>query len=303
MQMALTVSGKGIDAMKLVDAPIPVPGPGEALLRMRAATLNFRDLIMAKGLIPGIAKEPEVVPLSCGAGEVVASADMLGGSVDGVGRQYACFPAESLCHIPDQIGDLEAATFACAALTSWSALTQYRHVQPGDWILAHGTGGVAIAALQFAKAIGANVIITSSSDAKLARARALGADVAINYRTTPDWPAAVRAAIGGNRVSNVVDTVGEVQFDRNASLLVDEGQISSIGMLGSDFSWTLQNPGVSMVPISVGNRDQHEAMVAFTAAHNLRPVVDVVYDLSRIQDAYRHLESGNFFGKVGINLL
>ena len=331
MQMALTVSGKGIDAMKLVDAPIPVPGPGEALLRMRAATLNFRDLIMAKGLIPGIAKEPEVVPLSCGAGEVVAvgsgvtrvkagdrvtpifalgritadqaSADMLGGSVDGVGRQYACFPAESLCHIPDQIGDLEAATFACAALTSWSALTQYRHVQPGDWILAHGTGGVAIAALQFAKAIGANVIITSSSDAKLARARALGADVAINYRTTPDWPAAVRAAIGGNRVSNVVDTVGEVQFDRNASLLVDEGQISSIGMLGSDFSWTLQNPGVSMVPISVGNRDQHEAMVAFTAAHNLRPVVDVLYDLSRIQDAYRHLESGNFFGKVGINLL
>ena len=104
-------------------------------------------------------------------------------------------------------------------------------------------------------------------------------------------------------MSNVVDTVGEVQFDRNASLLVDEGQISSIGMLGSDFSWTLQNPGVSMVPISVGNRDQHEAMVAFTAAHNLRPVVDVVYDLSRIQDAYRHLESGNFFGKVGINLL
>ncbi len=331
MKLAKTLSGKGIDAITVTEAPIPVPGPGEALVRMKAATLNFRDIIMAKALIPGIAKEPDVVPLSCGAGEVVsvgdgvtrvkpgervtpifalgwisgpqASMEMLGGSVDGVARQYAVFPAESLCHIPDELGDLEAATLTCAGLTSWSALTQYRQTQPGDWILAHGTGGVSIAALQFAKVMGANVVITSSSDAKLNRARSLGADLTINYRTTPDWAGAIRKALGGNRIANVIDTVGAVQFDDNASLLVDGGQISAIGMLGSDFSWTKQNPAVTLAPISVGNRDQHEAMTDFIVQHRIRPVVDVVYDLNRIQDAFRCLESGNFFGKVGINLL
>jgi NADPH:quinone reductase-like Zn-dependent oxidoreductase len=301
------------------------------LVRLKAATLNFRDLIMAKGLIPGIAKEPELVPLSCAAGEVVSigsdvtrvkagdrvvpifalgwlsgaqnSMEMLGGSVDGVARQYAAFPAESLCHVPDEMGDLDAATLTCAALTSWSALTAFRPMQPNDWELAHGTGGVSIASLQFAKAMGGNVIITSSSDAKLNRARSLGADVTINYRTNPDWDAAIRKAIGGNKVANVIDTVGEVQFDQNASLLVEGGQLSAIGMLGSDFSWTRQSPGVNVAPIAVGNREQHEAMTAFMVQHGIRPVVDVVYDLDRIQDAYRCLEAGKFFGKVGVNLL
>lgn len=331
MKTAVLQSGKGIDTLKIVEADVPAPGPGEALVRLHAATLNFRDIIMAKGLIPGIAKEPELVPLSCAAGEVVStgsdvtrvkagdrvmpifalgwlsgpqsSMEMLGGSVDGVARQYAVFPAESLCHVPDEMGDLEAATLTCAALTSWSALTAFRPFQPGDWVLAHGTGGVSIAALQFAKAMGGNVIITSSSDAKLNRARSLGADITINYRTTPDWDAAIRKAIGSNKVANVIDTVGEVQFDQNASLLVEGGQISAIGMLGSDFSWTRQAPGVNLAPISVGNRDQHEAMTAFIIQHRIRPVVDVVYDLDRIQDAYRCLEGGQFFGKVGVNLL
>lgn len=330
MKTAVLQSGKGIDTLKVVEAPIPEPGPGEALVRLHAGTLNFRDIIMAKGLIPGIAKEPELVPMSCAAGEVVSvasdvtrvragdrvtpifalgwisgtqtSMEMLGGSVDGVARQYATFPAESLCHIPDEIGDLEAATFTCAALTSWSALTAFRPFQLGDWVLAHGTGGVSIAALQLAKALGGNVIVTSSSDAKLNRARWMGADVTINYRTNPDWDAAIRKAIGGNKVTNVIDTVGEVQFDQNASLLVEGGQISAIGMLGSDFSWTRQQAGVNVVPIGVGNRDQHEAMVAFMVEHGIRPVVDVVYDLDRIQDAYHCLESGQFFGKVGISL-
>lgn len=331
MKTAVLQSGKGIDTLKIVEAEIPRPGPGEALVRLHVATLNFRDIIMAKGLIPGIAKEPELVPLSCAAGEVVStgsdvtrvkagdrvtpifalgwlsgpqtSMDMLGGSVDGVARQYAVFPAESLCHIPDEIGDLEAATFTCAALTSWSALTAFRPFQPGDWVLAHGTGGVSIAALQLAKAMGGNVIITSSSDAKLNRARWMGADVTINYRTTPDWDAAIRNAIGRNKVANVIDTVGEVQFDQNASLLVEDGQISAIGMLGSGFSWTRQQPGVNIAPISVGHREQHEAMVEFMVKHSIRPVVDVVYDLDRIQEAYHCLEGGKFFGKVGVSLL
>lgn len=331
MKCAVLQSGKGIETLRVVEQDVPQPGPGEALVRLHAATLNFRDIIMAKGLIPGIAKEPELVPLSCAAGEVVStgsdvtrvkagdrvmpifalgwlsgpqnSLEMLGGSVDGVARQYVTFPAESLCHIPDEMGDLDAATLTCAALTSWSALTAFRPFRPGEWVLAHGTGGVSIAALQFAKAMGGNVIITSSSDAKLNRARSLGADITINYRSTPDWDAAIRKAMGGAKVANVIDTVGEVQFDQNASLLIEGGQLSAIGMLGSDFSWTRQSPGVNIAPIAVGNREQHEAMTAFMVQHGIRPVVDVVYDLDRIQDAYRCLEAGKFFGKVGVNLL
>lgn len=332
MKVASLKSGKGIETLAIRDEAIPRPGSGEALVRLKAATLNFRDVIMAKGLIPGIAKEPDLVPLSCAAGEVVEIGEgvtrvragdrvtpifaldswqpvdphpqhMLGGSVDGVARQYAVFPAESLCHLPDEMGDLDGATFACAALTSWSALTQYRKTGPGDWVLAHGTGGVSIAALQLAKAMGANVAITSSSDAKLARARSLGADLTINYRTNPDWAATIRKQLGERPIANVIDTVGVAQFDENTGLLGEGGQLSAIGMLGSDFSWCRQVPGVNLAPIAVGDRAAHEAMVAFMVANRIRPVVDVVFDLDRIVDAYRCMESHDFFGKVGINLL
>lgn len=328
MKVAILETSKGIGAIRIEDQPVPSPGPGEVLVRLHVATLNFRDLIMAKGLMPGIAKEGDLVPLSCAAGVVEAvgegtdrvkvgdrvmptftlgwidgpqtSMDMLGGKVDGVARQYAVFPQDSVVALPDQLGDLEAATLACAGLTAWSALTQYRQTKPGDWILAHGTGGVSIAALQFAKAMGAKVAITSSSDAKLKRAAALGADLTVNYKTTPNWAEAVRAAVGGNNIANVIDTVGASQFDDNISLLQDDGQLSAIGMLGSEFSWTRQSD--KLKPISVGSRTQAEAMIEFMAKHDIRPVVDVVYDLDRLQDAYRALESGNFFGKVGVNL-
>jgi NADPH:quinone reductase-like Zn-dependent oxidoreductase len=332
-KVATLQSGKGIATLRVADAPVPQPGPGEALVRLHAATLNFRDIIMAKGLIPGIAKEPELIPLSCAAGAVVSLGEgvtrvkpgdrvtpifdldwmsgarkempgrMLGGNADGVARQFAVFPAESLVRNPDELGDLDCATLACAALTSWSALTAFRPTARGEWVLAHGTGGVSLAALQQAKAMGAQVAITSSSDAKLTRAKSLGADLTVNYRTTPDWAGAIRKALGGAKVANVIDTVGAVQFDDNASLLVEGGQISAIGMLGSDFSWTKANPKVSLAPIGVGSREQHEAMLAFMVAHRIRPVVDVVFDLDRIGDAYRCMESHAFFGKVGVNLL
>jgi NADPH:quinone reductase-like Zn-dependent oxidoreductase len=326
-------SGKGIDTITIEDAPVPEPGPGEALVRLNAATLNFRDIIMAKGLIPGIAKEPDLIPLSCAAGEVVGvgsgvtrvkagdrvspifdldwitgpnkglGGPMLGGNTDGVARQYAVFPAESLVLNPDELGDMEAATLTCAALTSWSALNAFRPTQAGEWVLAHGTGGCSIAALQFAKAMGCNVAITSSSDRKLARAKSLGADICVNYKSTPDWAGAIRKAIGGNTVANVIDTIGAVQFDDNASLMIEGGQLSAIGMLGSDFSWSVPDPKVILAPIGVGNRDGHEAMLRFIVQHKIKPVVDVVYDLDRLQDAYRCMESHQFFGKVGVNLL
>ncbi|MCB2072106.1 MAG: NAD(P)-dependent alcohol dehydrogenase [Novosphingobium sp.] len=331
MKQARVQTGKGIETITVSEVPIPEAGPGEALVRIKAATLNYRDLIIAKGLFPGLAKEPDVIPVSCSAGEVAAvgagvtrvkpgdrvvpifspnwlsgpasDGAMLGGPIDGVATQYAVFKAESLCHLPDQLGDLEAATLPCAALTSWSALTAFRQTQPDEWILAHGTGGVSIAALQFAKAMGANVAITSSSDAKLARARSYGADVTVNYRTSANWVSEVRDAIGGNKIANVIDTVGGTQFDENVSLSIEGGQISAIGMLGSEFSWTKQASGVANQPIGVGNREQHEAMTDFIVKHDIKPPVDVVYDLDRIQDAYRHLESGKFFAKVALSLI
>lgn len=331
MKQATVRSGQGIDTITIKQVEVPEPAPGEALVRITAATLNYRDLIVAKGLIPGLGKEPQVVPLSCSAAIVeavgtgvtrVSPGDrvtplfapfwltgstpdprMLGGPIDGVARQYAVFDAESLCSLPDTMSDLEGATLPCAGLTAWSALMAFRATQSDEWVLAHGTGGVAIAALQLAKAMGAKVAITSSSDAKLARAASLGADVCINYKKQPDWASAVRKEIGGNGVANVIDTVGAVQFDDNASLLKEGGQLSAIGMLGSDFSWNRADPTIRLAPIGVGNREQHEAMTAFMVQHQVRPVVDVVYDLDRLADAYRHLESGRFFGKVGLNLL
>jgi NADPH:quinone reductase-like Zn-dependent oxidoreductase len=331
MKVARARGGAGVAAITIHDEPMPTPGPGEALVRLHAATLNFRDHLFADGILKGMTQEPDYVPLSCGAGEVVSLGDgvtrvkagdrvtpifnldwingpqttyrMLGGPVDGVGRQYAVFPAEGLALIPDRMGDLEAATLTCAGLTAWSALTQYARIQPGQWVLTHGTGGVSLAALQFAKGFGAKVAITSSSDAKLERAKVLGADLTVNHRETPDWAAAIRKQLGEAPIANVVDTVGATQYDDNASLLAEGGQLSAIGMLGSEFSWTRQDPGVNLCPVAVGNRDQHEAMTAFIAQHGIRPVVDVVYDLDRIQDAFHHLTSGKFFGKVGVNLL
>jgi NADPH:quinone reductase-like Zn-dependent oxidoreductase len=332
MLSAVAVGGNGINGIEVNEVAIPDPGPGEALVRLKAATLNFRDLLFVTGRLPNMTKQPDYVPLSDGAGEVVAvgegvvrvkpgdrvqpifalgwlegrqpTMNMLGGFADGTARQYACFPADSLCAIPDALGDLEAATLTCAGLTAWNALFQPRPLRPGEWVLCQGTGGVSLAALQFAKAAGGRVAITSSSDAKLARARALGADVTVNYRTEPEWAEAVRRELPGSGIDILVDVVGASQVETAAALLNPGGLIAAIGMLASEFSWGfVEVKGHPVARISVGNRIEHEAMLAFCATHAIRPVVDMVYDLPRIKDAYRHLESGRFFGKVGLNLL
>lgn len=331
MQQAIAKGGAGIESLRLVKAEIPVPSADEALVRPNAATLNYRDWLFITGALTGLTKEPDYVPLSCGAGEVIAvgegvtrvkvgdrvnpifsqvwltgrmpSMAMLGGMADGTARQYAVFNAEGLVLLPDMLGDMEAATLPCAGLTAWNALFQHRPIQPGEWVYCPGTGGVSLAAMQFAKAAGAHVVMTSSSDAKLARARALGADVTVNYRTAADLGGAIRAALDGKGVDIVVDVVGRDQLEINLSLLNPGGLVATIGMLAAHFSWgdgQFDDPRIGR--ISVGNRAEHEAMLAFIESHNIRPVVDKVYDLSRIQDAYRCLESGAFFGKVGVTL-
>lgn len=333
MKAAFVSEGRGFDSLQLRDMDVSAPGRGEAQVRLHCATLNFRDIIIAKGLLQHMELTGAVtrrIPLSCATGVVTEvgpgvtrvhvgdrvnpifaqgwlhgrepTMAMLGGRHDGVARQVANFNAENLVIVPDELGDLEAATLPCAGLTAWNALFLDRPLQRGEWVLCHGTGGVSLAALQFAKAHGANVVLTSSSDAKLHRGKALGADVTLNYRTDRDWAAKAKAASGG--IAIVIDVAGEKQLAANVSTLAPDGMIAAIGMLESEFSWTkIGETAARIVPINVGNRDEHEEMAAFCAAHAIRPVVDVVYDISRIRDAYRHLESGRFFGKVGINLL
>lgn len=329
MKSAVARGGMGIDALEFREGPVPEPGANEALVRLTAATLNYRDLLFANGLLPGLTREPDYVPLSCATGEVVAvgvgvdrvrigdrvsptfyqgappdeasSPAMLGGSADGVARTWAVFPVESLVLVPDQLGDLEAATLPCAGLTAWSALFGHRPLQHGEVVLVQGTGGVSLAALQWAKAAGARVVVTSSSDAKLRRAEAMGADIGINYRTIPDWAQAARRALGGDGVDIVVDVVGKSQAHAAASLLNDGGIIAAVGMLDGSFSWGA-DVGKPIARVTVGSRNEHEAMLSFAALHGIRPVVDAVYGLDRIQDAMRHLESGRFFGKIGLGL-
>ena len=322
-------AGAGIDAVTIEELPIPAAGAGQALVRLKAAMLNFRDLLGVRGLLHG-AKASGYVPLSCAAGEVVAVGDsvmrvkagdrvspifsqgwltgptpamtMLGGPIDGTAREYATFDAHSLCLIPDEVGDLDAATLPCAGLTAWSALFGERPLVAGEWLLVQGTGGVSLAALQWAKAVGANVVVTSSSDAKLKRAQALGADVTINYRTTPDWASAALAVVGRKGVDIVIDVVGTSQLSACARVVADDGLIAAVGRLDGTSSRG-QEVGKRLQSITVGNRERHETMLAFCARHGIRPVVDMVYDLKRLPDALRRLESGQFFGKLGINLM
>jgi NADPH:quinone reductase-like Zn-dependent oxidoreductase len=330
MQAAYAVGGNGMESIELREVDVPAPAAGEALVRLHAATLNYRDWLFMTGVLPGMTKQPDYVPLSCGAGEVVALGDgvtwvkvgdrvspifsqgwltgrmptmqMLGGFADGTARQYAVFDAESLVINPPELGDLEAATLPCAGLTAWNALFQHRPIKAGEWVYCPGTGGVSLAAMQFAKAAGAHVVITSSSNEKIARAKAMGADVGINYRTRPDLAKAIRDEVGGG-IDVVVDVIGMDMLDDHLAMLNEGGIVSAIGMLGAHFSWgpnQLEDKRVGR--ISVGNRAEHEAMIAFIAKHAIRPVVDVVYDLGRLADAMHHLKSGKFFGKVGVNL-
>jgi len=330
MHRAVASPGAGIDGVRIEQLEIPSPGPGEALLRMRAASLNYRDLLALRGYLPGMKDRPTYVPLSCGCGEVVAvgegvdrvapgmrvspifalgwisggldtlTSTHLGGTVDGTAASMAVFPAESLVAIPDMLGDLEAATLPCAAVTAWSALTLVRPIHPGDLVILQGTGGVSIAAVQFAKAAGAQVAITSSSDAKLARARALGADICVNYRSDPDWAAAIRrqAGRGGDLL---IDVVGASGLELSVAALDPDGVIAAVGLLSGALSRQAEAKR-PIVPVMIGNRDTFEAMVRAIELNRIRPVVDRVFPLENLAGAMTEMEAGRFFGKIGIEI-
>jgi NADPH:quinone reductase-like Zn-dependent oxidoreductase len=322
----------GIDALALTDRPQPRPGHGQVLVDMRAYSLNYRDLLVIKGLYNPKLKMP-MVPLSDGAGVVaevgpgvsrvkagdrvaglfmqnwVAGAlteakarTALGGALEGVLAEYVVFQEDGVIPVPEHMTFADAATLPCAGLTAWHGLITEGRVQPGDSVLLLGTGGVSIFGLQFAKMAGARIIITSSSDEKLARARAQGAGDGINYKTTPDWDKRVRELTGDRGIDHVVEVGGAGTLPRSLKVVRPGGQISLIGVLaGGEFNpMPILMKGIRVQGIFVGSREMFEAMNRAIALHQLRPVVDRVFPFAEAREAMHYMESGAHFGKVAI---
>ena len=326
----------GPDGLQVDTLAEPTPGPGEAAVRVRAASLNFRDLLVAKGLYNPRISLP-YVPLSDGAGEVsavgpgvsrfkpgdrVAAAFMpgwiaggpteeggrtaLGGGGLGMLAETVVLPAEGLVAIPEHLTFEEAATLPCAAVTAWHALVTEGNIKAGDTVLVQGTGGVSVFALQLATLSGAQVIATSSSDEKLEKATALGAAHTINYKTTPEWDKAVRAWTGGAGVDHVVEVGGVGTLGRSLRATKIGGQISMIGVLSGAAGEVDTRPilmkNLRVQGIYVGSREMFEAMNGAITLHRLRPVVDSVFPLDEVASAFRRMESGSHFGKIVIRL-
>lgn len=334
---AVELQGHGLERLEVIERPEPTPGPGEVLVRVRCASLNYRDLVVARGGYGDRIRLP-LVPLSDGAGDVVAVGpgvqdfavgdrvlacffqrwpagapsrrrlvDSLGGPLDGTLCERMTLPAEGVVRLPDHLGYDEAATLPCAAVTAYNALAVLDHVGPGHTVLVQGTGGVSLFALQFAKMQGARVIVTSKSDEKLARARALGADHGINYATTPDWGSRARALTGGEGVDHVVEVGGAGTLEQSLRAVAVGGCISLVGVLaGAEHALRLPLVFLRQVRLQgvvVGSRDTTERMLRAIDAHRMRPVLDARrFALPQIREALAAMEAGEHFGKIVIDV-
>ena len=319
-----------IEGMELTDLPEPTPGPGQLAVRMKAASLNFRDLLTIEGK-GGVTRLP-LIPFSDGAGEVTAIGEgvtrvavgdrvcpmffqswidgkvsaasrryALGGTRSGVLQEIMVLDAEGVSRMPSHLSFREAATLPCAGLTAWRALFEEAKVKPGDTVLVQGTGGVSIFALQFAKFAGASVIVTSSSDEKLERAKALGADHTINYRSVPDWGKAAGAWSGGG-VDHVVEVGGKDTFAQSLEAVRVGGTILVIGVL-TGVSQQIAIPSLfaknlHVIGLSVGSRRMFEDMTAAIERNGMTPVVDCVFGFDAVPDALRLMQQGGHFGKI-----
>jgi NADPH:quinone reductase-like Zn-dependent oxidoreductase len=331
---AVEASGFGLDKLALVEKPVPVPQRGEILVQIKAATLNYRDLAILQGTYKPDFKG-SFIPGSDGAGTVVAVGSgvtrfkpgdrvvpvytqgwvgglptpemranrTLGVPLDGVLRDFIAVPAEDAVATPSNLSRVESATLPIAALTAWTTLHEGR-VKPGDWVLVTGTGGVAIFALQFAKLAGAHVVVISSSDDKLAKVRALGADATVNYRKELDWAPAVKKATGGRGADIVVETAGTLSMSLGAAAW--GGFVGVIGFTGGYGAGLdirqLIAPMLRMQGIAVGSRSSFEAMNRAITQHGLRPVIEQTFPLEKTRDAFALMERGGHFGKIAITL-
>lgn len=336
MQQYQIIAGQGIHGLERVTVDTPTPSDQQVLVRIKAAALNYRDLMIAEGRYFAAGGEP-VVPLSDGAGEVVAVgaqvsrfkpgdrvmtsffpqwqegaiapdkiAQALGGSVDGALSQWITLDERSLVPTPAHLDDVQAATLPCAGVTAWNALFVNTRLQPGATVLLLGTGGVSIWALQLAHAAGLRTIVTSSSDAKLERARSLGATAVINYRTTPEWQEQVLALTDGRGADLVLEVGGTGTLARSIASTRMGGSVAIIGGVsgfGGEFSpLALIGGAKQLTGIFVGSRAMSEDLARFTETHGLRPVVDKTFPFEQAREAFEYLKSGSHFGKVVITL-
>ena len=321
-----------IEGLELAERPAPEPGPSQIAVRIRAASLNFRDLLTVQGR--GGAYKLPLIPFSDGAGEVIAVGDgvtrlavgdrvcpmffplwldgrpsaanrrlALGGTRPGVLQEVMLVDAEAVTRIPGHLSFVEAAALPCAGLTAWRALFEEGHVRPGQTVLVQGTGGVSIFALQFAKLAGATVIVTSSSDDKLERAKALGADHTINYRAVPEWGKAAAEWAGGG-VDHVVEVGGKDTFRQSIEAVRVGGTILVIGVL-SGFAQEIALPSLfsknlHVIGLSVGSRKMFEDMASAIGRSGIRPVIDRTFDFGDVPEALRLMERGGHFGKIAI---
>jgi NADPH:quinone reductase-like Zn-dependent oxidoreductase len=331
MRQVVISGGFGIDHVRMVDAPRPAPGPGELLVEMRAASLNYRDYLVAMGRYNPKMPLPRV-PLSDGAGLVAETGpgvkkykrgdrvaglfmqtwlggpyedrygkSALGGAIDGVLAEYVVLPEEGLVAVPDHLSFQEGATLPCAAVTAWNALFESGAVRGGQTVLVQGSGGVSVFALQFAKAAGAKVIATSSSPAKAERLRALGADWVLDYKTNPEWGKEIAKSGGAD---HVVEVGGVGSLEQSLLAVKGGGTVSVIGILsgirGELNIAPILHKHLRLQGIYVGSGEMFEHLNAFLAQHRIHPVLDSVYEMADIKNALHHLESAKHFGKIVI---
>jgi NADPH:quinone reductase-like Zn-dependent oxidoreductase len=325
----------GIANLALVDEPEPEPGGGQVLVRAHAVSLNYRDLMTVKGIYNPKLGLPRI-PLSDGAGEVVAVGagvtrfavgdrvaaifmqnwldgapnatkykGALGGDIDGMMRQYVALPEAGLVPLPGYLTYEQGATLPCAAVTAWNALLG-AGVKSGDTVLIQGTGGVSIFALQFAKALGARVLGTSSSDEKLERARLLGLDAGVNYRTRPEWADWAIEQTGGEGVDLVVEVGGAGTFSQSLKAARIGGTVTQIGVLSQSNEPVavplILRKQLCIQGIYVGSRVHFEVMNRALTQTGLVPVVDQVFGLEQAQAAFAAMESGSHFGKLVVQM-
>ncbi len=327
--------GFGLDSLVAGERPDPVPGAGQVLVKVKAVSVNYRDLLVVKGLYNPRLALP-VIPFSDGAGEVVGvgpgvsrvktgervagifmqgwlagelteemAGTALGGAIDGVLGEYVVLGEEGVVPLPEHLSWEEGATLPCAAVTAWHAVIE-QGIRPGDTVLTQGTGGVSLFALQFARLAGARVVATSRSDGKLERALQLGASESINSTTTPEWERTARERTGGRGVDLVVEVGGAGTLPRSLRAVRSGGSISLIGVLTGTTGEVNPLPavmkGVRIQGIFVGSREMFERMNRAIALHGLRPVVDRVFPFAEAGEALRYMESGTHFGKIVIAL-
>ncbi len=325
----------GIEHLAMAERADLRPGPGQAVVRVRAVSLNFRDTLVVKGLYSRKLRLP-LVPCSDAAGEVIAVGDgvkrfrpgdrvagnfmplwaegrlndekaksALGAGVDGVLAEQVVFDQNALVQIPEILSFEEASTLPCAGVTAWNALMVAGNLRASETVLVLGTGGVSIFALLFARMAGALVMVTSSSDEKLARARELGADVGINYKTTPDWEEKVRELTARRGVDHIIEVGGAETLPKSVRAARFGGHVALIGNLTG-------RGGVDIVPvfmkalrvtgILVGSRDMFEDMNRAIAHSRLHPVIDRVFPFDQFPDALRYMESRSHLGKIVIRV-